>query len=474
VSRKSLPKPKIGILFVTSGWFRDVGLQDPSGDTSAQVEEVARRTVEHLRRFLEPVYPGILYSVEEARSAAAQIRREGVDGLLLSPLMWCEDPIVRAALEGLKNLPLLLWTFSPAATLPEFVPFQTMIQGSGAVCTLQLSGMLRREGYRYRSVVGHGADEELFGQMADSVRAMAVARALRKVRVGVLPFPCDQMSTTYVDEFGLRTRYGVELRYLELERVRRTAQEQTREAILELHREIEASGQQVRVDERNLTEGIKYSLALEQVMGEENLQVLAMNDVIDEMHASFGLRPCLTNPRLSAAGAVVSMEADVAAGLCMYILRLFLGQSPFYTETFSADYADNALLLGHAGYHDTVNADPDCPVQIVADVEYENTDRFRGAVSFFKYRSGPVTVVNSVWDGEKLKWVLVEGESLPGPAKMDGNSHLFCRLDVPLKEFFRRAVESGVSQHWIVVGGRLGQPVAGLCDQLDIRLLRLE
>ena len=100
---------------------------------------------------------------------------------------------------------------------------------------------------------------------------------------------------------------------------------------------------------------------------------------------------------------------------------LTTGQSPFYTETFSVDYEKNALLLGHAGYHDTSNADPGYPVQIVADVEYENSDTFAGAVSFFKYRAGPVTVVNSVWDGQRLKWVAFEGQSLPGPPKMDGN-----------------------------------------------------
>ena len=42
--------------------------------------------------------------------------------------------------------------------------------------------------------------------------------------------------------------------------------------------------------------------------------MLAINDVIPEMHSSFGLRPCLCNPRLSER-TVVSMEADVAAGL---------------------------------------------------------------------------------------------------------------------------------------------------------------
>jgi L-fucose isomerase-like protein len=282
------------------------------------------------------------------------------------------------------------------------------------------------------------------------------------------------MSTTYVDEFDLRARYGVELRYLELERFRSTAQEIPQGEIEGMRREIEADGHKIRVDERNLTEGIKYALAMERIMGQEGIQVLAMNDVIEEMHASFGLRPCLTNPRLSDSGAVVSMEADVAAGVCMYVLRRYSGQSPFYTEAFSTDYRANALLLGHAGYHDAANADPDSPVQIVPDVEYENSDRFSGAVSFFKYRSGPVTVVNSVWDGEKLKWVVVEGESLTGPAKMDGNCHLLCALDVPVKEFFRQSVESGVSQHWIVISGRHGSALSGLCEQLDIRLAAVD
>jgi L-arabinose isomerase len=466
-------KPRIGILFVTSGWFREVGLQDPSGDTTARVGAIADKTLERLRDFLEPVCSGVLYSVEEARQAAADIRQADVDGLLLSPLMWCEDQIVRAALEELKDLPLLLWTFSPVDSLPEFVSFQSMIQGSGAVCTLQLSGMLRREGYRYRSIVGPAEDGELWRELETATQAMAISSTLRGLRVGVLPFPCAQMSTTYVDEFALRTRYGVELRYLELERFRQTAQAVASENIERMRKEIEASDQQIQVDEHNLTEGIRYALAMEQIIEEEDLQVLAMNDVIDEMHDSFGLRPCLTNPRLSDSGTVVSMEADIAAGLCMYILRRYSGQSPFYTETFSADYRANALLLGHAGYHDTSNADPDVPVQIVPDVEYENSDRFSGAVSFFKYRSGPVTVVNSVWDGEKLKWVVVEGESLAGPAKMDGNAHLFCRLDVPVKRFFRQSVESGVSQHWIVISGHHGSDLDLLCEQLDIRLVTI-
>jgi L-fucose isomerase-like protein len=465
-------KPRLGVLFFSSGWFREVGLQDPASDTTARVEETARRVVEHLSAFCRPEFSGVLFSVEEARAAARRIAAAGVDGLLVSPLMWCEDQIVRAALAELPELPLVLWTFSPEEAVPEFVPFQRMIQGSGAVCTLQLSGMLKREGRRYRSVAGPLGDPEVYRAIGAHARGMAVARALRGLRVGVLPFPCSQMSTTYVDEFGLRRLYGIELAWLELERFRRAAGEASAVKAQAFRGELEASGQRIRTDERSLQEGIRYALALEQVLGEERLAVLAMNDVIPQMHERFGLRPCLASPRLSEQ-AVVAMEADIAAGVAMYALRLATGERPFYTETFNVDYQANALLLGHAGYHDAANADPAYPVEVVPDVEYQNTDRFPGAVSFFKYKSGPVTLVNSVWDGERLKWVALQGRSLEGPPKMDGNCHLFCSLEMPVRELFQRSVDSGVSQHWIVVHGQHLEALKILCDTAGIGLLAL-
>jgi L-arabinose isomerase len=207
-------------------------------------------------------------------------------------------------------------------------------------------------------------------------------------------------------------------------------------------------------------------------MREERLSGLAMNDVISEMHASFGLRPCLCNPALSSSGAVVSMEADVGAAAAMLALRLFTGESPFYTEPFSADYEANAVLMGHAGYHDAANADPEAPVRIISDVEYENSDTFTGAATFFKYRPGPVTAVNSVWDGEGLRWCCLEGESLHGPARMDGNCHLLFRPGMPVKSFFRQAVEVGVSQHWVFIPGLRAADLALLSAVLGVRFVR--
>ena len=75
-------KPKIGILFITSAWFRDVGLQDPGSDVTAEVERMGAEIIERFSLFLDPVYSGILFSEKDAERASLLIRSENVDGLI--------------------------------------------------------------------------------------------------------------------------------------------------------------------------------------------------------------------------------------------------------------------------------------------------------------------------------------------------------------------------------------------------------
>jgi L-fucose isomerase-like protein len=466
-------KPRLGVLLVTSGWFRDVGLQGAGSDTSASVDKAGAEVVRRIGEHAEVLCDGVLYSAPEARTAGRRLREAGVDGVLLAPLMWCEDAIPRAALAEVRGMPLAIWTYAPGPGLPERVPFQLMLRGSGTVCTTQLSGMLRREGTAYRSIAGHAEDPRVYREIGAFARAAATRARLRDARIGMLPFPCDQMSSTWVDELGLRARYGTQVRHLELERVRRLAAACAPAELAAFGQALAATGASIEVDGRNLEEGARYAIALEKLAREEGLSAIAMNDVIPEMHESFGLRPCLSSAALSSR-AVVSMEADVGAAFGMLALRLFTGERPFYTEPLAADYATGAMIMGHAGCHDAANADTATRVRIVPDVEYENSDRFTGAATWFKYRPGEVTAVNSVWDGERVRWCCVEGRSLPGPARLEGNAHLAFQPDIALADLWRLAVQIGVSQHWLIVPGRLAAELAMLAAVLGTGFVRLD
>ena len=461
-------KPKFGILFFTSGWFREVGLQTSSSNITEEVDKIGDEIVKSFSQFMEPVYSGVIFSEAEARDAAREIKAADVDGIIICPLMWCEDQIFREALKMLPGLPLIVCGLFPYRSLSDFVSYQEMIKGSGMVGILQMSGFLRREGYFYRPVSGYCRDPEVYEEIEEYCLALAIARKLKKVRCGILPFRCDSMSTTFVDEFRIRELYGIELKYLELARFKEEAQNRTEDEIKQFEKLIRDEGYVVEVDQKNLTEGIKYAIAMYRILLDEGINIFVMNDIIDEMHSCFGMRPCLSNPGLTSSNIVVTMEADIAAGIGMYVLQLFSGEIPFYSELFTADLDKNSFLMGHPGYHSASNYDENYPVRIVNDIEYENSDPFTGACTYFKYRPGPVTAVNSVYNGDRLRWTAFEGYSLEGPPKMEGTCHLFCKIERPVKDFCNRAVQIGVSQHWIVVPGHFMKKLERLCALLNI------
>ena len=461
-------KPKMGILFFTSGWFRDVGLQSSSSSITGEVDGIGEEIIQNLSSFLEPVYSGVIFSKEESDRAAAEIRSAGADGIIIAPLMWAEDQLIRAALNELPELPFIVCLFLPYNTLSEFVGYQDMLKGSGMVAMLQWSGFLKREGYEYRTVSGYYRDMNVYDEINEHCLALSVLKSLKNARCGVLPFRCDVMSTTYVDEFRIRDLYGVELKYLELSRFKEVADACTEGEIGQFESRLRNEGYEIEINQKNLNEGIKYAIAMEKILLEERINIFVMNDVIDEMHNCFGLRPCLPNPEIAGSGIVVNMEADVAAGIAMYVLQLFTGDVPFYTETYTADLEKNALLMGHPGYHNVSNFDEDQPVRIVSDIEYENSDVFTGASAYYKYKPGPVTAVNCVYNGDKLRWTVFEGYSLEGPPKMEGTCHLFCKIEKPVKVFCERTVQIGVSQHWVVVPGHVKNRLESLCSWLNI------
>jgi hypothetical protein len=106
-----------------------------------------------------------------------------------------------------------------------------MLKGSGTVGTLHLSGFLKREGYNCQSVTGYYKDPIVYDIIRDYCNALKVKKKLQNAICGVIPFPCDQMSTTYVDEFSIRRIYGVEYKYLEISRLYQTAQKSNTDEI---------------------------------------------------------------------------------------------------------------------------------------------------------------------------------------------------------------------------------------------------
>jgi L-arabinose isomerase len=447
-------RPRIGLLFLSSAWLTDVGLQPDGSPLLARQRATAERLRAGLAPFADLTAPGLCATAAEAGRAATEIAGAACDLVVVAPLVWCEDQLMRAALGPLRGEAIVLCTLMPAGRLSERITFTDMLAGSGVVGTLQASGMLARESLPTVAVSGGAEDPGLHRSLMVHARARAALRATRGARIGVLPFRCDSMSVTWVDELALRTVTGIEMVPLECADIARRAARVPASRAEALAAEIRRLPAEVRVPVADLEKAARIAAAIEDTAGDRRLDGLACNDIAPELHAALGMRPCLPSPALCARGFVVSMEADVAACAAMLLLRALTDAAPFYTEILNAAPADNLFLMGHAGWHDPACRDAARPTSVIPDEEYRHGGGSGGAALVFAYPPGPMTAVNLVQGPAGLRATVFEGESLPGPARLEEDCSLVCRPDGPLPVLLDRWIQRGVSQHWVVVPGR--------------------
>jgi L-arabinose isomerase len=273
------------------------------------------------------------------------------------------------------------------------------------------------------------------------------------------------MSTTYIDEFALQSQAGPSLTYLSVDQLAQAADAVEAATVEEFSQAIRAEWRvSEEVDDEALERSLRASLALDRLAETHDLGAIALQDVSEELHARMGVRPGLMLPGMfRRRELVVSMEADVAAAVLMFAIRRLAGQPCLYAEPLTYDLVRGLLVMGHAGLADASLADPD-RVAILPDFEYKNANPTCGAVNHFVMRPGPVTLANCVYNGERLQFVCLRGESVADSWVLEeGYAHALVRPEIDVDAFFQRSFHIGVSQHWVVAPGDMVLALEQLC-----------
>jgi L-arabinose isomerase len=462
-------RPKIGLLLLTAEWFADIGAHGGSfGDLPRLLDEDAAAIEAALGADLDVVNPGVLATAEQARDAVGAFRAAEVDAVVACQITWGEDWPVIAALEALPDMPVLLWCYVPWREAPDPMTMVDLFRSSGPVGVLQASGPIKRMGRRVGFAYGPHTSAETCAQIVAFSRAAMAARGLRSLTIGVLPYRCDQMSGTWVDEARLRHRLGPSLRYISTHDYLATCKDVSEADVDDFVAHLrETYPVAETVTDAGLRKAARASLGLAALAEVHDLDAIALEDVGEELHRVVGLRPCLTPPGLYDR-AVVSMEADAGAAVGLWVLKTLAGGTPMYTEVFTVDAAANTLIVGHAGMHDAPNlvSSPD-EILIEPDGEYVESEP-DSAWMRFRVRGGRVTLLNVFCDVDRFKFTVARGEALDGPPRLLGSPHAVVRLTTPLPAFFARAVRTGVTQHWAMVHGDVVAELRALAEIVGV------
>jgi L-fucose isomerase-like protein len=459
-------RAKAGLALLSAQWFVEVGLQ---GEASERQKELGRMIEGDLRRIrttlaphFELIDPGPISSVATAEAAARRFQGEGVELVVLVHVMWSEDPPLVRLIEGLGELPLVLWCYNPYPRLPEHMSVEQLFRASGSVGFLQGSAPLSMRGKGFTYLFGSPESPELQARLAELSRVFSVRSALHRLRIGRIGPPCAYMAGTFVDELGLASRLGVAIVPLSVYRLSEEAR--ALESAL-VHDFIEELKRRYRIDgvsDRALDRAARASLAVRALVEKENLGAVAIEDLHPELHELLGTRPCLWVPGLRERGVVVGMEADVLSVVGLWLSRNLGSSTPMYAEVFTYDQEANCLLLGHAAMHDPELAGNN-EITIVPDREYEASDPVEGAWTHFTAKAGPVTLVSLFGRGDVYRVFCLRGVTLSSRVKLAGFAHALVRIDPSVAEFFEQAGRLGMMQHFALSYDDVSAALETLC-----------
>jgi len=452
-----MKKTKAGVVLLSAEWFIKVGIQSndngkgKSGGLSRLLKQDSIQVIELLSQYFDVVNPGLIITRRSAEHAIATFKSGSISLLIVVFMMWSEDgPLVDIARE-FRGLPLILWCYNPYSRLPERMSAFELFYSSGAVGFLQATSPIRKLGLRTYSLCGSPRDADVRRQIAEYGKAFSLVEALAKLRVGQIAPRCEPMTGTYVDEFAMRNVLGATLVPITAYECKIAAEGISEARANEFYNYLTSRYEIRGVSEKSLRQACIVSLGIEEIVITNRLGAVAIEDLNEELHRLLKTRPPLWTDWLIKEKITAAMEGDVTSAIGMWCLRQVSEAPVMYTEIFTYDLTRNVFLMGHAAPHDPALAG-DNPISIVPDYEYEASDPIEGAWLRFRLKPGPVEVAGLYYDGGTYRFFTFKGEVLD-EEKLTGCANGLVKVDFPVRDFFAKAAELGMTQHFTVSFG---------------------
>jgi len=139
--------------------------------------------------------------------------------------------------------------------------------------------------------------------------------------------------------------------------------------------------------------------------------------------------------------------------------RLEAGGS--FAEIHPCDFENDVVLVGHDGPHHIAVAEGR---PVLRGLSIYHGKRGSGISVEFQLRNGPITCVGltQTYNG-KFRFVMAEGESLPGPIPPTGNTNTRCRFPPDVGSFIENWSLEGPTHHFALGIGHIAHLIEDFC-----------
>jgi L-arabinose isomerase len=425
---------------------------------------------------------GLIDTPEKAALAGHRFRQADVDLIFLYVTTYALSatvlPVVRRA-----RVPVIVLSLSPGAAI-DYAWFnalgdRTRMTGEWLAwcqaCSVpEIANVFRRAGVSFHQVTGMLEDDPVaWTEIGDWIDAARVAYVMEHNRLGVMGHYYCGMLDIYSDLTQQCAGFGGHVEIVEVDE------------LAALRREVTAAQARDRValfrdtfdvqddcPEEELDRAARTSVALDRLVEIHRLGSMAYyymgtgNKDNEDAISSI----ILGNSLLTGRGVPLAGEMEIKNVQAMKILDTF-GVGGSFTEYYAMDFADDVVLMGHDGPGHVGIAQGRIKVR---PLEVFHGKVGRGLSVEMSVRHGPVTVLAvAQTDQRRLKLVVAEGESVPGPILQIGNTNSRYRFPVGARAYVEQWSRQGPAHHCAVGVGHVAAKIEKLGRLLDMDVARV-
>jgi L-arabinose isomerase len=427
------------------------------------------------------VNAGLVDAPDKALAAGHLFRQEDVDLLFLHVSTYAVSSTVLPVVRRAKT-PVILLNLAPEAAI-DYAHFNRVgdrvaMTGEWLAhcqsCSVpEIANVFRRCGIEFRQVTGVLDEDGVWLEVAEWLEASRVAHSMEHNRLGVMGHYYSGMLDIYSDLTLQSSTFGTQIEMIEVDELSALRREVSANEIADRVAEIRAVFDVDRgCKQSDLDRSAQTSIALDRLVERHALGSLAYyykgSGVIENQDTMSSI--IVGTSLLTARGVPVAGELEVKNAQAMKILDLF-GVGGSFTEYYANDYRDGVILMGHDG--------PGHVAMAQGKPKLRPLNNYHGKVGNgvsieMSVKHGPVTLLAIAETGKgALKFVVAEGESVPGPILEIGNTNSRYRFSIGARGFLEKWNAQGTAHHCAIGTGHQSTRLEKLASLLDVEFVRV-
>jgi len=431
---------------------------------------------------VEVVNLGLIDNPVKALEAGHAFRAADVDVIFLHVTTYALSSTVLPVVQRAK-VPVIILNLTPTAAI-DYAKFnalgdRTAMTGEwlahcGACPVPEIANVFNRAGIDFHQVTGMLHNDPICWNEVDAwIEAARVAHTMFHNRLGLMGHYYGGMLDIASDTTLQCATFGGHLEILEVDDLAAlrggVTAKQIKDRVAHFKKTFEV---QPDCSLAELQRAARTSVALDRLVKEHDLGSLAYfysgtgNAENEDAISSI----ILGNSLLTARGIPVAGEYEVKNAQAMKIMDTF-GVGGSFTEYYAMDFADDVVLMGHDGPGHIKIAEGKTKVR---PLKVYHGKVGRGLSVEMSVKHGPVTLLSVVEtkDG-KLKLLVAEAESVPGPILEIGNTNSRYRFRIGARQFVNDWNAHGPAHHCAVGVGHIADKIEKLGKLLHLEVSRV-